>query len=353
MNLTDNIESYQQVYRTTPARTGKMMAIMLGICIVGGAIFFAMWDYWISEPAPVVAMMASSGDGGSADAAGSSTATVQTGETIPVDLVFVEGDDFITMAFNALPGEEGNNPQIDMNVGDKLEFNIVSSGVSFHAFGVTKDTEGVGNIIPGTEVGSMSAPLRDGDSGSSEFIAGEEGTFYYICTVPGHRAQGMEGLIVVGPGDGGDAAGGGDDDGSSSTSRPTDQDHAKYQDSPTGVSHEFQLDFVESDDFRTFGFNGLEGDEGANPEIVVNAGDEITVSAINTGVSFHSFGVVYAIEDFNNVLWDSEIGSFTSPLKAGEDGTVTFLAGAPGKYHYICTVPGHALQGMQGVFIVE
>ena len=47
-----------QVYRTTPARTGKMMIIMLGICIVGGAIFFGMWDYWISEPAPVVAMMA-------------------------------------------------------------------------------------------------------------------------------------------------------------------------------------------------------------------------------------------------------------------------------------------------------
>ena len=51
-------ENTQTIYRTTPARTGKMMAIMLGICIVGGAIFFAMWDYWISEPAPVVAMMA-------------------------------------------------------------------------------------------------------------------------------------------------------------------------------------------------------------------------------------------------------------------------------------------------------
>ncbi|MBA4436707.1 MAG: hypothetical protein H2B04_05225, partial [Nitrosopumilaceae archaeon] len=31
----------------------------------------------------------------------------------------------------------------------------------------------------------------------------------------------------------------------------------------------------------------------------------------------------------------------------------TFIAGAPGTYHYICTVPGHALQGMIGEFIVE
>ena len=38
------------IYRTSPERTIKMMAIMLGICIVGGVIFFGMWDYWISEP---------------------------------------------------------------------------------------------------------------------------------------------------------------------------------------------------------------------------------------------------------------------------------------------------------------
>ena len=43
----------------------------------------------------------------------------------------------------------------------------------------------------------------------------------------------------------------------------------------------------------------------------------------------------------------------TSPLKPGEDGSTTFVAGAPGTYYYICTVPGHALQGMQGSFTVE
>ena len=39
-----------------------MMAIMLGICIVGGIIFFGMWDYWISQPPPVVALMAGETD---------------------------------------------------------------------------------------------------------------------------------------------------------------------------------------------------------------------------------------------------------------------------------------------------
>lgn len=179
-----------QYYLTTPARTGKMMAIMLGICIVGGAIFFSLWDYWISEPAPVVAMMG----GGSTP----TVVAVHTGETITSDLSFIESSDFITLAFNALPGEPDNNPTINMEVGDKVIFNVVNDGVSFHSFGVTADTEGVGGIFPGSEVASPANPLKSGEGGSSEFIAGEEGVFYYICTVSGHREQGMVGKIIVG-----------------------------------------------------------------------------------------------------------------------------------------------------------
>jgi len=179
-----------QYYLTTPARTGKMMAIMLGICIVGGVIFFSLWDYWISEPAPVVAMMA--GDSGTTQVG------VHTGDTITSDLSFIESSDFITLAFNALPGEPDNNPTINMEVGDKVIFNVVNDGKSFHSFGVTADTEGFGGIIPGSEVASPSNPLKSGEGGTSEFIAGEEGVFYYICTVPGHREQGMVGKIIVG-----------------------------------------------------------------------------------------------------------------------------------------------------------
>jgi plastocyanin len=153
-------------------------------------IFFAMWDYWISQPAPVVAMMA-----GDVDHA---APAVQTGETITQDLSFIESSDFRTLAFNALPGEADNNPTINMEVGDKVVFNVVNDGKSFHSFGVTKETEGFAGIIPGSEVAAASNPLKPGEGGSSEFIAGEEGIYYYICTVPGHRAQGMVGQIVVG-----------------------------------------------------------------------------------------------------------------------------------------------------------
>ena len=180
-----------QIYRTTSARTGKMLAIMLGICIVGGVIFFSMWDYWISQPPPVVAMMA----GGDDDAG----PAAHTGATITSDLSFIESSDFRTLAFNALPGEPDHNPTIHMNVGDKIVFNVDSiKAKSFHSFGVTVNDEGFSGIVPGRDIGTASNPLKPGESGTSEFIAGEEGIFYYICTVPGHRDQGMVGQIIVG-----------------------------------------------------------------------------------------------------------------------------------------------------------
>ena len=182
-------EPKHQVYRTTPERTGKMMIIMLGICIVGAIIFFSMWDYWISQPAPVVAMMA-----GEVDHAAPAAAT---GKTITQDLTFIESSDFRTLAFNALPNEDGHNPTVHMNVGDTVIFNVDNGGISFHSFGVTQGTEGITGIIPGSEIGSMSNALKPGEGESITFTAGAPGTYYYICTVPGHALQGMQGSFIV------------------------------------------------------------------------------------------------------------------------------------------------------------
>jgi nitrite reductase (NO-forming) len=307
--------------RTSPARTAKMMAIMLGICIVGGAIFFALWDYWISEEPPIVAIM---------NEAAQQEVGAFTGSIIPVDLTFVESDDFRDFSFNELLGEPGANPTIMASVGDKIVFDIVSEGISFHSLGVTAEESGTAGIFPGSEVGTATKPLTKGQSGTSEFIPPEPGTYYYICTVPGHREQGMVGEIIV-----------------------TEAGAAEAPAEATGVTREFTLDFYESDDFRTFAFGAVPDTEGANPEIRVNAGDEVAVTVTNQGISFHSFAVVKDPENMASVLWDSEIGSAAAPLTRGQSGEVRFVADTPGTYFYVCTVPGHALQGMQGTLIVE
>ena len=322
------VQQHDPIYRTTPERTTKMMVIMLGICIAGGGIFFGMWDYWTSMP-PAAGLLTGNMDDDHSSGSGSGP-VVLTGVEINSSLSFIESSDFRTLAFNALPGEAGNNPTITANVGDKIVFDVINDGKSFHAFGVTLDTEGFAGIIPGSEIASANAPLKPGESGASEFIPSESGTYYYICTVPGHRMQGMVGEIIVS----GPAA--------PAAAAP-----------PTGVSHDISFDFVESSDFRTLAFNALPGEEGSNPEVRVNSGDEVTITTINAGKSFHAFGVVSNPDDFNSVIFDSAIAAATNPLKPGESGEVTFLAGAPGTYYYICTVPGHALQGMKGSFIVE
>ena len=184
-------EHAETIYRTSTGRLGKLMAILCWTVIVGGIIFFALGDYWISELSPAGQTFYEISD----DPAAPTVA--QTGADIPITLDFIESKDFRTLAFNALPGEPGNNPTINAKVGDRIIFNILNAGKSFHAFGVTLNDEGFGGVISGTDVAAANNPLKPGEGGTSEFIPGDPGTYYYICTVPGHREMGMVGTIIV------------------------------------------------------------------------------------------------------------------------------------------------------------
>ncbi len=312
-------EHEEPILRTTPARMGKMLAITIGIMIVGAAIFFSMWDYWISLP-PAVARQKAVTTG----------AATETGETINVSLKFIESPDFKTMAFNSLPGEPNHDPEIHADVGDKIVFDVTNGGKSFHAFAVTDATEGTGPAISGTEIGTASSPLKPGAGGQVSFIPSKAGTYYYICAVPGHREQGMEGKIIV------------------EEAKPAGQAAP-----PTGNKVSFSLNFLESSDFKTLAFNALPGEEGHNPDIKVKSGDSVTIHVKNIGKSFHAFGVVTNADDPASVVSGTTVKDPNNPIKPNEEGEVTFTAGAPGNYYYICTVPGHAQQGMKGNFIVE
>ena len=190
------VQQHDPIYRTTPERTTKMMVIMLGICIAGGGIFFGMWDYWISMPPPAGLLTGDVGDdhGGSDKGSGS---VVLTGVEINSSLAFIESSDFRVLAFNALPGEEGANQTINANGGDKIIFDIVNDGKSFHAFGVVSNPDDFNSIIFDSAIAAATNPLKPGESGSVTFLAGAPGTYYYICTVPGHALQGMQGLFIV------------------------------------------------------------------------------------------------------------------------------------------------------------
>ncbi|MDE1829725.1 MAG: cupredoxin domain-containing protein [Thaumarchaeota archaeon] len=120
-----------------------------------------------------------------------------------------------------------------------------------------------------------------------------------------------------------------------------------------GNKVDYTLSFQISSDFSKYGFNSTIGSLGANPDITVHSGDTVTVHLSNPSKSFHAFGVVIDQQNPSTVLWNSAFKTPDNPMKPGESGQVTFVAGTPGLYHYICTVPGHAELGMDGNFIVK
>ena len=68
------------------------------------------------------------------------------------------------------------------------------------------------------------------------------------------------------------------------------------------------------------------------------------VSATNDGELTHN----YTIEGV-----PEEAGATTENLDPGEQGASGGLAVKPGKYKVICTIPGHAEQGMVGTLTVK
>jgi nitrite reductase (NO-forming) len=317
----------EPILRTSPARLGKMLAILLGTMLIGGIIFFVNYDYWNSY-LPTAGKLQ---EGLSHAAAG--PAVQETGKTINVALAFVESSDFKVYAFNTVSLSDPNhNPTVNATVGDELVFDVKNSGKSFHAFAITDSATGPGPAIDGTTIGTADNPMKPGASGQVKFVAPKAGTYYYICAVPGHRELGMEGKIIV-------TAGSGAPSGAAVA--------------PNGNKVEFSVSFVMSADFKQYAFNALPGQSGSNSPITIKSGDTVTIHVKNASKSFHAFGVVTDPTDPSSVLWSSAVATPDNPLKPGASGDVTFVAGAPGTYHYICTVPGHAQLGMDAPFIVQ
>jgi nitrite reductase (NO-forming) len=321
--MTTGEESH--IIRTGGGRFGKGLAIIVIVMAIGAGIHVAYSDFWNAyPPGNQIQVHEDEEDGG----------VKPTGETVSVTLKFVESSDFRTLGFNAIAGEPNANPDIVAHVGDRVEIELQHGGKMPHAFGVVSDPEDPNTIQFKAAFKSASDPLLPGNSGELSFIVDKEGEYFYICTVPGHALQGMQGKFIVkkaeGPGE--------------STGQSV---------KPTGVSHTFDLAFTETSDLRTLGFNAPKGETNANPEIRVKAGDTVTINVVNNGVMPHAFGVVSDPDEPLTVIFNSKIKAADNPILKGQTGSVTFVADKPGHYYYICTVPGHSLQGMQGDFIVE
>jgi uncharacterized cupredoxin-like copper-binding protein len=64
--------------------------------------------------------------------------------------------------------------------------------------------------------------------------------------------------------------------------------------------------------------------------------------------------VVFAVKNVGHLAHDLKIaGKKTALIQPGKSGTLKVVFTKAGRYRYLCTVPGHAANGMQGTFVVR
>ncbi|HEY2543420.1 MAG TPA: plastocyanin/azurin family copper-binding protein [Gaiellaceae bacterium] len=64
--------------------------------------------------------------------------------------------------------------------------------------------------------------------------------------------------------------------------------------------------------------------------------------------------VVFAVKNVGHLAHDLKIGGKKTPLiQPGKSASLKVVFTKKGRFTYLCTVPGHAAQGMQGTFVVH
>lgn len=88
-------------------------------------------------------------------------------------------------------------PTTKVKVGEDVRVRLINRGASFHSFAVVAEKKEKSPALFGAAIASASRPLPPNGDGSVVFKADKSGSYFYICTVPGHVLLGMYGEFVV------------------------------------------------------------------------------------------------------------------------------------------------------------
>lgn len=91
-------------------------------------------------------------------------------------------------------------PELRVKVGSLVKLTVVNVGQALHVLTVVRELREDPNAEPvfrGAAAGTPRNPIPPGSSVTVYFVADKEGTYYYVCNVPGHVSLGMWGRFVV------------------------------------------------------------------------------------------------------------------------------------------------------------
>lgn len=226
------------------------------------------------------------------------------------------------------------NPDLKVAEGEVVQINLVNRDGAIHDI-----------AIPEFNVNSDQV-VGKGAATAIVFRATESGTYEYLCTLPGHKAAGMVGKLIVGEEESEQASTIPD-----LSKDPTEVGKAAGKRAPRQV--DLHLETVEKvgklgdgSSYRFWTFdNTVPG-----PLLRVRQGDTVKVSLSNAADSRHIHSV-----DFHAVTGPGG-GAAATQVAPGQTKSFTFKALHPGLYVYHCATPmvsQHITNGMYGMILVE
>ncbi|MBI3943460.1 MAG: nitrite reductase, copper-containing [Chloroflexi bacterium] len=230
--------------------------------------------------------------------------------------------------------EGKTNPTLKVKPGDVVQITLINGDGAEHDL-----------AVPDFNVQSNKV-LGKGASSVVVLQANKAGEFSYFCTVPGHRAAGMEGKIVVGEGAPQVVA-----TGASVGRDPGDMPPAIGKRGPENVRIDLETVEVEGQladgvTYTYWTFNG----KVPGPFIRVREGDTVELHLKNSIKSVMTHSI-----DLHAVTGPGG-GATVMQVPPGEEKSFTFKALNPGLYVYHCAtamVAHHIASGMYGMILVE
>ncbi len=227
------------------------------------------------------------------------------------------------------------NPDLVVHEGELIQINLINGEGAEH------------DMVIDQYAARSQIVIGQNASSTFSFVANKTGEFTYFCSIAGHQAAGMEGLVKVLPGSREHQ----DTDAEDIVRDPADMPHPIGNRPPQVVQVHLETTEVKGrlDDGTTYVYWTF-NDKVPGPFIRVRVGDTVEVKLTNPedSVMMHSV-------DFHAATGPGGGADFTQAAP-GEELTVTFKALKPGIYVYHCATPSvahHITSGMYGLILVE
>ena len=226
------------------------------------------------------------------------------------------------------------NPTLHVPANAIVQITLIDGDGSMHNF-----------ALPEFKV--LSDDVRGKDASTAVFFkADKNGEFDYFCAIPGHRAAGMEGKLIVGKPMKKEASKAAD-----ISRAPEDMPAPVGDRAPRHLQFKLTTEEVvgQLDDDTTFTYWTFNG-KVPGPMLRARVGDTITVSLSNAANSRMNHSV-----DMHAVTGPGG-GAAVMQVPPGETRSFTFKALKPGLFVYHCATPmvaQHIANGMYGMVLVE